>query len=74
VSDNEVREAMRVALEDLKIVVEPGGAAGLAAALSRPELVQGQTVIVMVTGGNLDLPTLASIVTAPSSDSFEVNR
>jgi threonine dehydratase len=74
VSDNEVREAMRVALQDLKIVVEPGGAAALAAALSRPELVRGQTVIIMVTGGNLDLPTLASIVAAPTSDSFEVNR
>ncbi|KWO73909.1 threonine/serine dehydratase [Burkholderia ubonensis] len=71
VTDDEVCEAMRVALQELKIVVEPGGAAALAAALSRPELVRGQTVIVMVTGGNLDLSTLASIA-APTSDSFEV--
>ncbi|MBN3004159.1 threonine/serine dehydratase [Chromobacterium alkanivorans] len=73
VSDDEIREAMRVALQDLKLVVEPGGAAALALALSRPELVRGQTAVIMVTGGNLDLSTLASIA-APIPDSFEVKR
>jgi len=61
VSDDEVRTAMRVALEELKIVIEPGGAAALAAALHRPEIVRDRTVIVIVSGGNLDLATLASI-------------
>ena len=61
VTDNEVREAVRVALRELKIVVEPGGAAALAAALSRPDLSRGASTIVIVTGGNLDLSTLAAI-------------
>ncbi|MDF0732900.1 threonine/serine dehydratase [Pseudomonas entomophila] len=74
VSDDEVREAMRVALQELKIVAEPGGAACLAAALSRPELVRGHTVVVIVSGGNLDLSSLASIVAAPTSDAREVTR
>lgn len=74
VTDDEVRGAMRVALQELKIVVEPGGVVALAAALSRPELVQGHTVVIMVTGGNLDLSTLASIAAAPASDEVEVTR
>lgn len=61
VSDAEVRDAMRVALQELKIVVEPGGAAPLAAALFRPEIVQDRTVIILLSGGNVDLPVLASI-------------
>ncbi|CDG82196.1 threonine ammonia-lyase [Janthinobacterium agaricidamnosum] len=74
VNDDEIRAAMRVALQELKIVVEPGGAAALAAALARPELVRGHTVIVMVTGGNLDLPSLASIITAGATDTVEAAR
>ncbi|MEO7681959.1 MAG: threonine/serine dehydratase, partial [Sphingomonas sp.] len=62
VSDEEVRAAMLFALRELKILVEPGGAAALAAALFRPQLVRDTTTIVMVTGGNLDLSTLPSLL------------
>lgn len=62
VTDAQVEEAVRTALRDLKIVLEPGGAAGLAAALFRPDITQGVTTIVMATGGNLDLSRLASII------------
>lgn len=61
VTDDQVRKAMRAALQELKIVLEPGGAAALAAALCRPELVGGATTIVIASGGNLDLSTLAGI-------------
>lgn len=64
VSDDEVRAAMRFALSELKLVVEPGGAAALAAALFRPELTREATVVVLLTGGNVDLPMLAAIASA----------
>ena len=53
VSDDEVREAQRFALRHLNLVVEPGGAAALAAALTGKVDVDPDTVI-MLTGGNVD--------------------
>lgn len=54
VSDTQVLAAMRLAWQWLKIVVEPGGAAALAAALYRAEMVEGDAVIVTASGGNVD--------------------
>ena len=51
VSDAEVRQAMALAFTHLRIVVEPGGAAALAAALFRDT---SGTVIVTASGGNVD--------------------
>ena len=45
---------MEAAFRHLKIVLEPGGAVALAAALFRPEAVAGEAVIVLATGGNVD--------------------
>ena len=57
VSDDEVLRAMGVAFRDLKLVVEPGGAVALAAALSGRLPVAGRTVVVVCSGGNVD-PTV----------------
>jgi threo-3-hydroxy-L-aspartate ammonia-lyase len=55
VSDAELVEAMRFAFERLKLVLEPGGAAGLAALLGgRIELERGVRVGVILSGGNVD--------------------
>ena len=54
VTDEECLAAMVQAFERLKIVVEPGGAAALAAALSRSDEIEGEAVIVFATGGNVD--------------------
>lgn len=55
VSDAECLGAMRAAFEHLRIVVEPGGAAALAAALAGGEGLPGDgPVIVVATGGNVD--------------------
>ena len=54
VSDDDCLRAMVVAFTRLKIVVEPGGAAALAAALFHPDAVTGDTVIAVATGGNVD--------------------
>lgn len=54
VSDTECLRAMAQAFLRLKIVLEPGGAAALAAALFRKEAVDGDAVVVVATGGNAD--------------------
>ena len=54
VTDDEVLRAMGVAFRDLKLVVEPGGAVALAAALSGKLPVAGRTVVVVCSGGNVD--------------------
>ncbi len=54
VSDDSVRTAMAVAFEDYKLVVEPGGAAALAAVLSGKLDIKGKTIAVVASGGNVD--------------------
>jgi len=55
VSDAEAAHAMRVAFEQLKLVAEPGGAVALAAVLAGKLDVRGRTVLVVLSGGNVDL-------------------
>lgn len=64
VSDFDVRAAMRFAFQHLKLVVEPGGAVALAALLSGKIDVDGQDVVVVVTGGNVDPAFFAEILRA----------
>ncbi|WP_145103845.1 threonine ammonia-lyase [Cereibacter sediminicola] len=59
VSDEEALEAMALAFLRLKIVLEPGGAVALAAALFRPEAIAGDAVICVASGGNVDPPVFA---------------
>ena len=53
-SDDEVGAAMRAAFLHLKLVVEPGGAAALAAVLAGRVATAGRTVVVVLSGGNVD--------------------
>ena len=55
VTDNEALRAMAQAFLRLKIVLEPGGAVALAAALTRRDQIEGDAVIVVASGGNVDL-------------------
>jgi len=64
VSDDEVRQAMAVAFEDYKLVVEPGGAVALAAVLSGKFPARGKTVAVVCSGGNVDPDVFASAIRA----------
>ncbi len=61
VSDAEVRHAMRFAFANLKVVVEPGGAAALAALLAGKIDTAGKTTIVVISGGNVDRALFAEI-------------
>ena len=54
ISEDEALNAMAQAFLRLKLVAEPGGAAALAAALYRNDDLQGDTVIVTISGGNVD--------------------
>jgi threonine dehydratase len=60
VSDEEMREAMRILLETAHIVAEMAGAAPVAAALKRRDL-GGQRVIAPVSGGNATLAQIAAL-------------
>lgn len=64
VSDEEVRIAMRAAVESLKLVLEPSGASALAAALAaRPHgLDLGQRVGVICSGGNIAAEDFARVL------------
>jgi len=53
VSDDDIRRAMAVAFADLKLVLEPGGAAALAAVLA-DKLDDAKCIAVVASGGNVD--------------------
>jgi threonine dehydratase len=63
VTDAEVRAAQRFAFSALKLVVEPGGAAALAAALAG-KVPLDESTVVMLTGGNTDAADFAAMLTA----------
>lgn len=64
VSDAEVRHAMRFAFEHLKLVVEPGGAVALAAALrGLPDAFSKQAIVLVLSGGNVDPGVFAEVLT-----------
>lgn len=62
VSEQDVRDAVYVAFADARVVVEPGGAAGLAAVLADPRAFAGRTVCVVLSGGNADPELFADIL------------
>ena len=64
VSDAEVARAMALAFSHLKVVVEPGGAVALAAVLSGRFAARGRTVLVVLSGGNVDPALFARVLQA----------
>lgn len=61
VSDAEVCAAMGIAITKLGLVVEPGGAAALAALLANRNLFAGQTVMLTLSGANADPALIAKV-------------
>ena len=62
VSDGEIVSAMRFLWERMKLVVEPTGALGLAAALTGRVRVSGERVGIIVSGGNVDISEAARLL------------
>ena len=74
VSDEDALRAMHVAATYLKVVIEPGGAVALAAALAdefvakQAHAERRQTIIVIGSGGNCDEAMMARALTTPLPD------
>ena len=54
VSDDETLIAMNAAFKHFKIVLEPGGAVALAAAISEKVKIKNKNILVIASGGNVD--------------------
>jgi threonine dehydratase len=61
-SDAEVGTAIGFAFRELKLVVEPGGAVGLAALLAGHIDARGKTVVIVLSGGNVDADLYAKLI------------
>ena len=61
---SDARAAVRFAFHELKLVLEPGGAAALAAVLAGKIPVKGRTIAAILSGGNVDPAQFASIIQA----------
>ncbi len=63
VSDEQILEALRLAIEKLRVVVEPSAVAGLAALLNgKIDVAPGSTVGVMLSGGNINAERLKELL------------
>jgi len=54
-NDEEIKTAMRLIWERMKMIVEPSSAITLAAVLKNKKIFTGQKVVLMISGGNVDL-------------------
>ena len=62
VEDTEITRAIRVLLERTKLLAEGAGAAPLAALLGQKIPVEGRRVVLMLSGGNIDLERLSLVL------------
>ncbi len=62
VSDAEMEEAIRIYLEQVRVLVEDAGAASLAGALKIRERLRGKSVALILSGGNLSVPRLKQVL------------
>jgi len=63
-SDEEVGRAVAFAFRELKLVVEPGGAIGLAALLAGRLDIKGKVVVAVLSGGNVDAELFHRLIAA----------
>ena len=63
VSEEEIRAAQRFAFDRLRLVLEPGGAAALAAALAGKVELDERTALIL-SGGNVDPASFAAVIAA----------
>lgn len=61
VTETEIKGAMRLIWERLKIVCEPSSAVALAALLKEKETFKNQKIGIIISGGNVDLKQVASL-------------
>ncbi|MBV8635898.1 MAG: threo-3-hydroxy-L-aspartate ammonia-lyase [Burkholderiaceae bacterium] len=61
-SDSELVDCMKVFASRMKLIVEPTGCLGFAAARHKKAELQGKRVGVLISGGNVDMARFASLV------------
>ncbi len=61
VNEEEVKKTIVMLSEHLKIVVEPGGSVAAAALLNKKINVKNKKIVVMISGGNIDLELFRSL-------------
>jgi threonine dehydratase len=74
VSDDEIAEATLVVLERAKQLVEGAGAASVAALLSADVGVDGETVVPLLCGGNIDMNRLQEVLEHAMTDRTQLLR
>jgi threonine dehydratase len=74
VTDGEIARAILLMLERAKQVVEGAGAAGVAALLSDGLDVEGETVMPLLCGGNLDMTMLQTVLVHALTDREQLLR
>ena len=68
VSDDEIRGAVRHMIDHTRTLVEPAGAAPLAAAIKLRARLEGRRVALVCSGGNITPEQLQAVLSVPSSD------
>ncbi|RAI38034.1 threonine ammonia-lyase [Rhodoplanes roseus] len=61
-TDEEVARAVAFAFHELKLVVEPGGAVGLAALLAGKVEARDKVVVIVLSGGNVDADVFSRLI------------
>jgi threonine dehydratase len=61
-TDAEVAAAVAFVSRELKLVVEPGGAVGLAALLAGRIEARGKVIVIVLSGGNVDADLYAKLI------------
>ncbi|HWC05268.1 MAG TPA: pyridoxal-phosphate dependent enzyme [Methylomirabilota bacterium] len=74
VPDAALLQALRALVEHAHVLVEPAGAAALAAAWARRSDLRGQRVVLVLTGANATLPILKDALSAPPLDAGNLDR
>lgn len=62
VSDAEILSSLKLIWENLKVIAEPSCAVVLAAVLRKPELFRGKQVVLILSGGNVDLKKVIGLM------------
>lgn len=62
VADDDIVDAMRILFERLKVVVEPSGATGLAAALAHSSRFAGKRIGIIISGGNVSAHRFCELI------------
>ena len=60
VEEEEIKEAMALVMERMKLIIEPSGAVSVAAMLKEEE--KGKNLVAVVSGGNLDIMSISEIL------------